>query len=158
MAPSPESTQSSTTSDPPAAGLRVNSRVTIPRAELTVRVSRSSGAGGQHVNKTSSRVEVVWNVVTSVALSETQRATLRERLSSKLTDEGELRVVSSETRSQRQNRELAETRLAAIVRGALVVPKVRKPTKPSRAAKQARLDAKKKTTEKKRERRWRGDE
>jgi ribosome-associated protein len=132
--------------------------VTIPRTELVVRVSRSSGAGGQHVNKTSSRVELVWNVQTSSAVSEPQRTMLRERLASKLTESGELRVVSSETRSQLQNRELAERRLAAIVRGALVVPKVRKPTKPSRAAKQARLDEKKRTTEKKRERRWRGEE
>jgi len=142
----------------PVGGVRVNGRLTIPRVELTVRVSRSGGAGGQHVNKTSSRVELVWNVATSVVLSETQRALLRERLASKLTDDGELRIVSSETRSQLQNRELAEARLATIVRGALVVPKARKATKPSRAAKQARLDDKRRTTDKKRERRWRGED
>jgi len=103
-------------------------------------------------------VELVWNVATSAVLSETQRALLHERLASKLTDNGELRIVSSETRSQLQNRELAEVRLATIVRGALVVPKVRKATKPSRAVKQARLDNKRRTTEKKRERRWRGED
>ena len=135
------------------AGIVVSPALTIPRAEIVVRTSRSSGAGGQHVNKTSSRVELVWNVHTSQAVSDDQRQRLIIRLSTRLSAEGELRVVASDTRSQLQNRELAEARLAELVRRALVVPKVRKATRPSRAAKQARLDAKRRTSEKKQRRR-----
>jgi ribosome-associated protein len=76
---------------------------------------------------------------------------------SRLDADGNVRVVASDRRSQRQNRERAEARLAELVAAALVVPRKRRPTKPSRAAKQARLDAKKRLSEKKRERRWRGD-
>ena len=80
-----------------------------------------------------------------------------QKLSSRLDGERNVRVVASDRRSQRQNRESAELRLAELVRAALVVPKKRRPTKPGRAAKQARLDSKKKLSEKKRERRWRED-
>lgn len=138
-------------------GLRVNDSVVIPRDELTARASRSGGAGGQHVNTSSTRVEVLWNVRTSRVLTDDQRARLEEKLASRLDGEGSLRVVASDTRSQLQNRERAETRLAEVVRLALVVPKKRRPTKPSRAAKQARLDAKRRISDKKRDRRWRED-
>jgi len=124
--------------------------VAIPRLELLVRTTRSGGAGGQHVNKTESRVEITWNVATTTALDDAQRARVQTRLASRLTADGTLRVVASDTRSQGQNRELAEERLAALVRGALVVPKVRKATAPPRAAKQARLDEKRRQSEKKR--------
>jgi ribosome-associated protein len=135
-------------------GLRVNETVVIPRDELTARASRSGGAGGQHVNTSSTRMEVLWSVRTSRVLTDEQRARLEEKLASRLDGEGNLRVVASDTRSQLQNRERAETRLAELVRSALVVPRKRRPTKPSRAAKQARLDAKRRMSEKKRERRW----
>ena len=118
-----------------------------------MRVSRSSGAGGQHVNKTSSRVEIFWNVATSRALSEDQRARLLAKLQSRLTGDGSIRVVASDMRSQTRNRELAEERLAELVRVALVVPRKRRPTKPTRAAKEARLDSKKRHSHKKRNRR-----
>ena len=133
--------------------LAVNESLSIPRNELDVRVSRSSGAGGQHVNKTSSRVEIFWNVLTSRALSEEQRARLQEKLGPRLTTEGSIRVVASDMRSQSRNRDLAEERLAELVRRALVVPRKRKATKPTRAAKEARLEAKKRHSHKKRERR-----
>jgi len=133
--------------------LAVNESVSIPRTELDVRVSRSSGAGGQHVNKTSSRVEIFWNIVGSRAVSEEQRARLMERLASRLTTEGSIRVVASDMRSQSRNRELAEERLAEMVRRALIVPRKRKATKPTRAAKEARLDSKKRHSTKKRDRR-----
>jgi ribosome-associated protein len=138
--------------------LRVNDRLAIPRAELGVRASRASGAGGQHVNKTSTRVEVTWNVMLSPSLDETDRARLSTRLASRLSDEGELRVVASDTRSQLQNRELAETRLAEMVRRALVIPRVRKKTRPSRAAREARLTDKRHASEKKRVRRTNTDD
>jgi len=133
--------------------LAVNESLSIPRTELDVRVSRSSGAGGQHVNKTSSRVEIFWNIVGSRAVSEEQRARLREKLASRLTTEGSIRVVASDMRSQSRNRELAEERLADLVRRALVIPRKRRATKPTRAAKEARLDSKKRHSTKKRDRR-----
>jgi ribosome-associated protein len=133
--------------------LAVNESLSIPRTELDVRVSRSSGAGGQHVNKTSSRVEIFWNVVSSRAVSDEQRARLREKLASRLTTEGSVRVVASDMRSQSRNRELAEERLADLVRRALVIPRKRRATKPTRASKEARLDSKKRHSTKKRDRR-----
>ncbi|MGZ3373013.1 MAG: alternative ribosome rescue aminoacyl-tRNA hydrolase ArfB [Gemmatimonadaceae bacterium] len=144
-------------SDSPVTGARnllaVNESLSIPRTELDVRVSRSSGAGGQHVNKTSSRVEIFWNVVSSRAVSDEQRARLREKLASRLTTEGSIRVVASDMRSQSRNRELAEERLADLVRRALVIPRKRRATKPTRASKEARLDSKKRHSTKKRDRR-----
>ncbi len=133
--------------------LAVNESVSIPRTELDVRVSRSSGAGGQHVNKTSSRVEVFWNVITSRALTEAERTRLQEKLASRLTIDGSIRVVASDMRSQSRNRNLAEERLADLVRRALNVPRKRRATKPTRAAKEARLDSKKRHSTKKRDRR-----
>ena len=132
--------------------LYINESLSIPRDELDVRVSRSSGAGGQHVNKTSSRVEISWNVDSSRAVTEEQRARLREKLASRLTTDGSVRVVASDTRSQTRNRDLAAQRLAELVARSLIVPRKRKPTKPSKAAKEARLDAKRRLSSKKRER------
>jgi ribosome-associated protein len=144
-------------SDPSATApqnlLAVNESLSIPRHELDVRVSRSSGAGGQHVNKTSSRVEIFWNLLTSRALDESQRTRLREKLSSRLTSDGSIRVVASDMRSQTRNRELAEQRLADLVRRALIVPKKRRATRPTRASKEARLESKKRHSTKKAERR-----
>lgn len=139
-------------------GVVVGRALTIPRAELEARATRSGGPGGQHVNTSSTRVELRWNVPASAALTDAQRARLLQKLAGRLDGEGWLRVVASDSRSQRQNREKAETRLAEMVRAALVVPKARRATKPSRAAKQARLDDKKKKSGKKTQRRWRGDE
>ena len=133
--------------------LQINDSLSIPRSELDVRVSRASGAGGQHVNKTSSRVEIFWNIPGSRALSEEERARLLERLASKLTTEGSVRVVASDMRSQSRNRDLAEERLADLVRRALIIPKKRRATKPTRAAKEARLESKKRHSTKKRDRR-----
>ena len=132
--------------------LYVNESLSIPRDELDVRVSRSSGAGGQHVNKTSSRVEIFWNIPGSRALTDEQRDRLREKLAPRLTSDGEIRVVASDTRSQARNRELAEKRLGELVARSLIVPRKRKPTRPTRAAKEARLDAKRRHSSKKRER------
>lgn len=125
----------------------------IPREELIARATRSSGAGGQHVNKTSSRIQLSWNVATSDALDDAQRERLLHKLSSRLAADGTLTVSVSDTRSQHRNREIAEERLEEVVRAALVVPKKRKPTKPSRAAKERRLDEKKIRSQKKKNRR-----
>jgi ribosome-associated protein len=132
--------------------LFVNPSVSIPRSELDFRASRSSGAGGQHVNKTSSRIEVFWNPLSSEALTEAQRDRLSHKLAGRITADGSIRVVASDMRSQSRNRQLAEERLADLVRTALIVPKKRRPTKPTRAAKEARLEGKKRQSHKKRER------
>jgi ribosome-associated protein len=151
-------TRSSAARSDDERSLRVNDRLAIPRAELGVRTSRASGAGGQHVNKTSTRVELTWNVALSPSLGDEDRARINARLASRLSDQGELRVVASDTRSQLQNRELAEERLAGIVRRALVVPKPRRKTRPSRAATEARLTDKRRASEKKRIRRINTDD
>ena len=133
--------------------LEVTPALAIPLAELEYRASRSGGPGGQHVNTSSTRVEVWWDVAGSPSLSAEQRARLLARLASRLDGAGRLRVVSSDTRSQLRNREEATERLAKLVAAALVVPKRRKPTRPSRAAKAARLEAKRRRSATKQERR-----
>ena len=124
----------------------------IPQSELEVRATRSSGAGGQHVNKTSSRIEITWNVRESKAISEEQREILLDRLDSRLSADGSIRVVASDTRSQLQNRERAEARLVELVRRALTPRKKRKPTRRPRSADEARLASKKLHSKKKLER------
>ncbi|HEX8726363.1 MAG TPA: alternative ribosome rescue aminoacyl-tRNA hydrolase ArfB [Gemmatimonadaceae bacterium] len=138
---------------PVRSDLEVNAALAIPRHELVVRVSRAGGAGGQHVNTSSTRVELAWNIETSLALSDAQRSRLRQALGSRVAADGTLRVVASERRSQAQNREAAETRLATLVRKALVVPRARRPTKPTRASVERRLEAKRRRSDRKRHRR-----
>ena len=114
----------------------------LPLAELEYQASRSGGPGGQHVNTSSTRIEVWWDVAGSPSLSPEQRAQLLERLGARLDSTGRLRLVSSGTRSQLRNREDVTERLRSVVAAALALRKKRKPTKPSRAAKAARLEAK----------------
>jgi ribosome-associated protein len=142
----------------PGDALVVDDRVAIPRHELQMRASRAGGAGGQHVNKTSSRIEIRWNVRTTTALDEGARARVLEKLAARLDGDGNVRVVSSEMRSQLQNRERAERRLAELIAKALTIPKARKRTKPSRAAKENRLKEKKQRSERKKNRRSGYDE
>ena len=125
----------------------------LPLSELEYRASRSGGPGGQHVNTSSTRVEVWWDVAASPALTPEQRAQLLARLKSRLDSSGRLRLVSSGTRSQFRNREEVTERLRDLVAGARVVPKKRKPTRPSAAAKAARLEAKRRRATLKRRRR-----
>ncbi len=133
--------------------LVVNDRLSIPRHELAARASRAGGAGGQHVNTSSTRIEILWNVRASTALDEETRARLFEKLATRIDGEGVIRVVASDRRSQRQNRESAEGRLVELVRKALVIPKKRRATKPSRASKERRISEKKKRGETKAARR-----
>jgi ribosome-associated protein len=133
--------------------LEVNDSLWIPRAELAYRASRSGGPGGQHVNTSSTRVEVVWDVGASPSLSDAQRARLQEKLANRINGEGELLLAARDHRSQLQNKEAATERLVELVRQALVIPKPRKKTRPSRAAKEARLQAKKRQSDKKKMRR-----
>ena len=133
--------------------LAVTDSVSIPRAELSYRATRAGGAGGQHVNTSSTRIELLWNLATTQALDEEARTRVATKLASRLDGEGNLRVVSSARRSQAQNREAAEARLAELVRGALAVPRRRKATRPTRASKEERLGDKRKRSETKRQRR-----
>ena len=117
--------------------LRVTPSVAIPLDEIVVRVSRSSGPGGQHANVTSSRVEASFDVRASQALSPAQA----ERISARL---GPIvRVVAQDHRSQLRNRELALERLAERLAGALHVQRTRRPTRPTKGSKRRRVDAKK---------------
>lgn len=115
----------------------------IPESELTITFARSSGAGGQNVNKTSTKVIIHWPVGKSVVLSEEEKSRVREKLSNRINNEDELVIVSEEERSQLQNRELAVARLQELVNEALHVPKVRRATKPTRSSKIKRLESKK---------------
>ena len=133
--------------------LAINDALWIPRAELTYRATRSGGPGGQHVNTSSTRVELAWDVAGSPSLSDEQRALIREKLANRISGEGVLQLSASEHRSQSQNREAATARFVELVRQALVVPRKRKKTRPSRAAREARLHAKKHRSEVKRRRR-----
>ena len=133
--------------------LDVSPDLRVPLAELEFRASRSGGPGGQHVNTSSTRVEVTWDVAGSPALSEEQRQRLLVRLASRLDGTGRLRLVSSGTRSQLRNREDVTERLREVVAQALVVPKARKRTRTPRAAKAARLENKRRRAATKRDRR-----
>jgi ribosome-associated protein len=133
--------------------LDVTPDLRLPFAELEFRATRSGGPGGQHVNTSSTRVEVTWDVAASPALREDQRQRLLARLASRLDSTGKLRLVSSGTRSQLRNREDVTERLREVVAQALVIPKARKRTRPTRAAKAARLESKRRRAATKRDRR-----
>lgn len=134
-------------------GLELSGGRNIPGSELNYKASRAGGAGGQHVNTSSTRIELMWNVRSTTALDDAGRFLVETRLASRIDGEGFIRVVSSARRSQMQNREAAEARLVELVNGALVVHKRRKPTKPTRGAREARLSEKKKRGDTKRGRR-----
>jgi ribosome-associated protein len=120
----------------------VKNGIIIPEHELEITSSRSGGAGGQHVNKTSTKITVRWNVKTTSALSDEQKQRVLENLGSQLTADGDLIIHSSATRSQEQNKKMALIRLAQIVSKALYVPKKRMKTKISESTKHARLEEK----------------
>ncbi|MDQ3344419.1 MAG: aminoacyl-tRNA hydrolase [Actinomycetota bacterium] len=122
--------------------VRVNRTVQLPLAELDVSFSRSGGPGGQHANTSSTKVELRWDMEASSALTPPQKQLLRTRLGSRLTDEGVLVLRSSEHRSQTRNREAAVARLVALLSDALRVSPTRRPTRPTRAARQRRVEAK----------------
>lgn len=127
--------------------IRVTRSVSIPRSEIELRFSRSSGPGGQHAQKTESRAEALFDVEASAALSETQKRRV-------LAKGGPvIRAVAQDERSQWRNRELATERLVESLREALKVPRKRRPTKPTRAARERRLEQKRRRSDLKRQRR-----
>jgi ribosome-associated protein len=131
----------------------VSASLTIPGSELEFRATRAGGPGGQHVNRSATRVELRWNVAASRALSEFERALLLERLRSRLDSGGRLRLVSGARRSQAMNRAAVVERLARVVADALRVAPPRRPTRPTRASVERRLEAKRRRAARKRERR-----
>jgi len=135
----------------------INNHVTIPASELSYAASRSSGPGGQHANKTDSRIQVRWNIPASQAMSDYLKKRLLKVLGSRLTDDGDLLLASDSHRSQHRNRDEVNQRLAALVREALVPPKPRRKTKPSKASRQKRLDDKRRRADLKNQRRKKYD-
>jgi ribosome-associated protein len=134
--------------------LRINDKVSISPAELDFRFSRSSGPGGQHVQKTSTRVELLFDVAHSPSLTERQRAQVMERLGGYVDSEGILHLVAQSERSQLRNREAVVARFQTLMKQALKRRKRRKPTKPTAASKERRLRKKKRRSQIKK---WRGD-
>ena len=127
--------------------LEVSPRLTIPASELEWKFSRSSGAGGQHVNTSDSRVQLTWNVADSAVLNDDQRSALLSRLGRRVSG-GAITVTVSARRSQLRNREAALDRLAALVRGALAPPAaLRRATRPTLGSARRRLAAKQQRSE-----------
>lgn len=141
-----------------AGALVVDASLQIPRSELSFRASRAGGPGGQHVNTSSTRVELLWNLERSRAIDSEQRARLRDKLAARIDAAGNVRVVASANRSQMRNRQDAEVRLATLIRRALAVPKSRKKTRPSRGSVEQRLREKKERSRRKQDRRLRPDD
>ena len=131
----------------------LNDKISIPVSELDIRFSRSSGPGGQHVNKTSTQAELTFDLANSPSIPPEDREWLLEKLKPKLDSSGKLRLTAQDTRSQRQNKAIVIERFGEMLRHALRRPKKRKPTKPSRAAVQRRIESKKKRGETKSQRR-----
>ncbi|HEX8496071.1 MAG TPA: alternative ribosome rescue aminoacyl-tRNA hydrolase ArfB [Actinomycetales bacterium] len=137
--------------------LRVTSSVVVPPGELSWRFSRSSGPGGQGVNTTDSRVELIFDVAASTALTEPQRARVLERLGGRLVD-GSVTIAASEHRSQLRNRDAAAARLAQLLREALAPPaRSRRATRPTKGSQRRRLDEKTRRGQTKQMRRPPGD-
>jgi len=129
--------------------LSINHKIQIPESELEEQFVRSSGPGGQNVNKVATAVQLRFDVDESRHLDDEVKSRLKRTAASRMTDEGVILIEAKRYRTQERNREDARERLAALIRKALRKPKRRKKTKPSRAARQRRLDEKKKRAEKK---------
>jgi ribosome-associated protein len=125
----------------------IRGSLSLPLSEILLRTSRSSGPGGQHANVTASRVEAVFDVNASTALSDSQRTRLLAKLGPRVV------AVAQDARSQARNRELALERLAERIAGALTVPRSRTKTKPTAASRERRLAAKRRNAERKQQRR-----
>jgi ribosome-associated protein len=125
--------------------------------ELTYKTSRSSGAGGQNVNKMETSVTVMWNVAESDCFSIEGKEMISAKLKNRINAEGILQLTVSESRTQLQNKKIATDKILELVKKSLFIPKARKPTKPSRSKVEKRIKAKKQISEKKENRRFKGE-
>jgi ribosome-associated protein len=125
------------------AAIRITRTVTVDDGEIEVAFSRSGGPGGQHANTSSTKVELRWDVGASPSLSDAQKELVRDRLANRITADDVLVLQSSEHRSQTRNREAVVARFATLLADALRVRSSRRPTKPTKAARRRRLEAKK---------------
>jgi ribosome-associated protein len=138
--------------------LHIDAHVVIPPADLEFDAVRSSGPGGQNVNKVSSKIELRFDLRGTTALSPAVKGRLRALAGKRIDADGRIRIVSQRTRDQSRNRQDALDKLADMIRQALVPPRPRRPTRPSRASKARRLDEKRKQSSKKRLRGRVGDD
>jgi ribosome-associated protein len=124
------------------ADIVVNDRITVPDAAIETRAVRASGPGGQHVNKTASKIQMWIDLGRVTGFTPDELPRVREFLKSRLDADGRLLVMSQETRDQMRNREDCAVKAAQLIRAALFRPKVRRPTRPTRASKDRRVEAK----------------
>jgi len=138
--------------------LLVNRRLVIPGRELRMEVSTSSGPGGQHVNRSRTRVTLILNVDSSTTIGAMRQAILRKRLGHRIHQDGSIRVTCGRSRSQKDNLKMARERLASLLRAALTPQRRRRETRPTKASRTRRLDAKGRRGQKKESRNWKWDD
>ena len=127
--------------------LQITRTVAVDDSELDFAVARSGGPGGQHANTSSTKVELRWDVNETTALTDAQRELVHQRLGNRINSEGVLVLQSSEYRSQTRNREAVISRFTALLADALRIQASRRPTKPTRAARKRRLEAKRRRSD-----------
>lgn len=127
-----------------ANNLHIQGSISIPEHELVIETSRAGGPGGQHVNKTESRVTLRWNITHTTALTDEQKARVSQYFHNTVTEEGDILIITATERSQHQNKELAYKKLAELLRKALYIPKKRIATTVSQSTKEKNIQQKKK--------------